>query len=422
MTPYQTAGTRKRPLVLCLFAALLAAPTAAQSAGAGQARFASIAAGTYRTCGIDAAGAVACWGQDSDGYSRVSLLGVGEREMERCTAYDQTRRCSRVPLPVAVPAPVKTLSVGNAHTCALATDGRVFCWGENRLGSFGMPDEAVRASGTPRLMETRLRFTTISGWSGTTCGVATDGVAFCWGVNDHGQGGSGARPCGMYPCNRTPTAVGGPVRFTGVSAGEYLTCGVARDGAVYCWGIPAGDTDDVQGSGRPARMDLPEPASDVSVGSMHACALGRSGRAYCWGTGSYGDLGDGTTASTTTPVEVEGDHRFTALSAGARVTCGLAADGSLWCWGRNNWGQLGTGRADMEPHPSPVRVPGETRFRTVAVHEAVCATDAEGRAWCWGANGWGQGGTGPVDGETPCLSSLARGHCSPTPRPVREPR
>ena len=84
--------------------------------------------------------------------------------------------------------------------------------------------------------------------------------------------------------------------------------------------------------------------------------------------------------------------------------------------------QLGTGRPDMDPHPDPERIPGATRFRTVAVHEAVCATDAEGRAWCWGANGWGQAGTGPVDGETPCLSSVARAHCSATPRPVREPK
>ena len=419
MTPHHRATPRLRPLLLLLLAALVAAPAAAQAAG--QARFASMVAGTYRTCGIDAVGAVACWGQDADSYSRVSLLGVGEREMESCTAYDQTRRCSRVPLRVAVPAPVKAVAAGSAHTCALATDGRVFCWGDNRLGSFGAP-ATVRSSGTPRLMETPLRFTTISGWSGTTCGVATDGVAFCWGVNDHGQGGSGARPCGMYPCNRTPTPVGGPVRFTRMSAGEYLTCGVARDGAAYCWGIQAGDTADSKGDGRPVRVDLPEPVADVSVGSMHACALGRSGHAYCWGRGDFGDLGDGTTISSTAPMPVEGGHRFTALSAGARVSCGLTAEGALWCWGRNNWGQLGTGRADMEPHPSPERVPSETRFRTVAVREAVCATDAEGRAWCWGANGWGQGGTGPVDGETPCLSSLARGHCSPSPRAVREPR
>lgn len=424
MTLHHPPSNRLRLLLLGLLAALMAAPAAAQ--GAGQARFASIVAGPYRTCGIDAAGAVACWGQDSDGYSRVSLLGVGEREMERCTAYDKTSPCSRVPLRVAVPAPVKALAVGNAHTCALATDGRVFCWGENRLGSLGVLASVSRGSGTPRLMTTPLRFTAISGWSGTTCGVATDGVAYCWGVNDHGQGGMGARPCGMYPCNRTPTAVGGPVRFTRVSAGEYLTCGVAKDGAAYCWGIQAGDTasggEVGRGSGRPVRVQLPEPAVDVSVGSVHACALGTSGRAYCWGEGSFGDLGDGATGTRTTAAPVEGNHRFTALSAGARVSCGLTAEGALWCWGRNNWGQLGTGRTDMNPHPTPVRVPGDTRFRTVAVHEAVCATDAEGRAWCWGANGWGQGGTGPVDGETPCLSSLARGHCSPTPRPVREPR
>jgi alpha-tubulin suppressor-like RCC1 family protein len=384
--------------------------------------------GPGRACGVDGAGGLACWGQDANGFARAPLLGVGDGARDQCTAYDKTFRCSRTPLRVPVPAAVKEVAVANMHSCALTVDGRVYCWGDNSDGMLGAPQRGLRASATPRLVATPVRFTTIAGWYDTTCGTTASGVAYCWGLNDHAQGGARAESCGIYRCIQSPAPVGGAVRFTRLSVGEYRACGVSTDGGAYCWGMagPAslgslGAAVAREESASPVRVSLPEPVSGVSVGSYHACAVGRSGHAWCWGEGSFGDLGNGATSGSVTPVAVAGGHRFTLVSAGARTSCGLDTDGFLWCWGRNNWGQLGTGRPDMEGHAEPVRVPGDRRWRSVSVHEAVCAVDVEGKAWCWGANGWGEAGSGPLGSEPLCLSSVVRAACSSRPLPVLSP-
>src|SRR5688500_8030922 len=122
-----------RAALACLF--LLPAfhfPATAQTSP--QARFVSMTTGPGRACGIDAAGALACWGQDANGFARAPLLGAGAAAPDQCTAYDKTFRCSRTPLRVPVPAAVKEVAVGNMHSCALAVDGRVYCWGDNSDG------------------------------------------------------------------------------------------------------------------------------------------------------------------------------------------------------------------------------------------------------------------------------------------------
>lgn len=393
-----------------------------------QARFASMAVGPGRTCGIDEAGGLACWGQDADGFARAPLLGAPEGARDRCTAYDKTLACSRTPLRVSIPAAVKEVAVGNMHTCALAMDGRVFCWGDNADGMLGARQGAPRASATPRAMVSAIRFTHIAGWHGTTCGLANGGMAYCWGLNDHGQGGARGEDCGVYRCIQAPMPLGGTVRFTQLSVGEYRACGVSRDGGAYCWGMAGPPSLGSLGSAvagekatSPVRVPISEPVTGVSVGSMHACAVGRSGQAYCWGAGDFGDLGNGVAGVSVTPAAVTGAHRFSKVSAGARASCGLDADGFIWCWGRNNWGQLGGGANDMQGHLEPVRVPGDRRYRSVSVHEAVCAVDVEGKAWCWGANGWGEAGTGSIEGEEPCRSALVLAACVRSPRPVLAP-
>ncbi|HEX8242610.1 MAG TPA: hypothetical protein VF541_03930, partial [Longimicrobium sp.] len=293
------------------FLVLLTTPcvrAAAQPGAAGQARFASITMSPARGCGSDPQGGLACWGQDADGFARAPLLGAAAGRRDQCTADEKTLPCSRVPLRVTVPATVKEVAVGTMHSCALAVDGRVFCWGDNSDGMLGAAQRTVRASATPRLVVTPVRFTTISGWANTTCATTREGVAYCWGLNDHRQGGATGVSCGMYRCIQSPAPVGGTVRFTRLSAGEYRTCGVATDGGAYCWGLAGspelgglGSEVNEEESPRPVRVPLPVPVSDVSVGSMHACALGRSGQAYCWGAGSYGGLGNGGTEASTTP-------------------------------------------------------------------------------------------------------------------------
>jgi len=140
----------------------------------------------------------------------------------------------------------------------------------------------------------------------------------------------------------------------------------------------------------------------VSAGSRHTCGVTPSGVAYCWGDNSSGQLGNGTTTNSATPVPVSGALSFATVSAGGNHTCGATPDGPgatgrvPYCWGDNSSGQLGNGT--MTNTTTPVPVAGALALVTVrAGGRHTCgATRPSGWVFCWGDNSSGQLGNGTL--------------------------
>ncbi len=279
----------------------------------------ALTAGLFHVCALDAAGTASCWGANESGQ-----LG------------DATRVDRDEPTPVFTELRFSTLSAGVAHTCGLTDVNRLACWGQNIGGQLG--DGSRVDHTTPEVVSMPPLVMLTSGWS-HSCAATASGAVYCWGLNRDGQVGDGTRLDRLTPRQVATSA-------TSLAAGSAHTC-VLSDQTVLCWGEnrsgQLGDgTLDSRVSPTPV-SGLPGRATALVAGAAHTCALLIGGSAYCWGQNLYGQLGNGSMASTPTPVAVAGGITFARLAAGGGVTCGISTGDVEYCWGLNQSGQLGDG-------------------------------------------------------------------------------
>jgi len=185
-----------------------------------------------------------------------------------------------------------------------------------------------------------------------------------------------------------PAVIFGADRFTDIAAGQSHTCGVSTRASVHCWG------DNRYGqSGQPlwastvpvpSSVALPGPAADVASDDAHSCALLDDGAASCWGDNQAGQLGNGTTSISATPVNVSATAPFVAITAGASSTCALTKFGEAYCWGANDHGQLGDGT--RQSRSRPVRSALGNRFQRMSISSHACGVTLNDQLLCWGDN------------------------------------
>jgi alpha-tubulin suppressor-like RCC1 family protein len=278
------------------------------------------------------------------------------------------------------------VTAGWKHSCALTSDGKAWCWGENTdRGQLG--DGSWEDRNRPVEVAGGLTFQSLSGGAHHTCGVAATGQAYCWGRNDYGQLGSGREGN-----SNVPVLVAGTLRFRSVSAGEFSTCGLTTTDRAYCWG---GNNRGQLGTGMGESFISTTPIGvtgdlhfeALSVGHQHACGVTTDGKAFCWGRNVLGALGDGSHVDRNRPVPVSTDLTFsTQIGASQFNACALTTAGRAYCWGDNMHNQVGNnaGRASFST-PQPVAdVPDFHRLGVGGDH--ACALTPAGEAWCWGDN------------------------------------
>ncbi|MFN2602924.1 MAG: RCC1 domain-containing protein [Gemmatimonadaceae bacterium] len=191
------------------------------------------------------------------------------------------------------------------------------------------------------------------------------------------------------------------LHFLRVSAGDRTSCGIVGVGKAYCWGnnsqgqLGNGST---SGSNTPVAVTTPQTFLAISVTGMHVCALNNSQAGWCWGQNNYGQVGDSTTTNVLTPFGVFGTAGF-ATGVSSDHTCALdAATLRAFCWGRNSYGELGVGSVDEDPHlrPRPVVIGGgsPTSWSNLSVGlRHTCGTSGT-FIFCWGDNNDGKLGDG----------------------------
>jgi alpha-tubulin suppressor-like RCC1 family protein len=347
-----------------------------------------------------------------DASGRLSTNWPGTTEIAA------TSGSARATVRVNVRGYTASIGAGGFHSCALARNGTVSCWGENSSGALGVGSSDLQSHPVAAQVVGGHRFASLSVGASHTCAVTPAGEAYCWGSNTDGQlGAPASEMCGAaanrYACSTSPLRVSGGLVFRSVSAGTFFsTCGVTLDGRVYCWGMNGNGqlgTGNTEGSATPVPVAGNLRFSSVDVGSAHACGIATDGTAYCWGSNGSGQLGTPPASVVPAPVAVASDLRFRQISAGELYTCGVTHGDRAYCWGTNAYGQLGNGTTRASSSPTEV-VSGRAFSTVVAGINHTCATTPQGAGFCWGNNERGQLGAGISASATVSPVGVTGGH------------
>ena len=249
---------------------------------------------------------------------------------------------------------ITAIAAGELHTVALKNDGTVWAWGKNYYGQFG--DGTTTNSNTPVQISGLTDVKAISAGAFNTVALKNDGTVWAWGLNSSGQLGDGTMEDSSIPVRvRDLTGI------TAISAG-FVSHAVAlkSDGTVWAWGSNSyGELGDGTTAGRNIPVQVIGDLTDVmaiAAGDSHTVALKNDGTVWAWGRNNYFQLGDGTDTNRNTPTQVIGlrdDGK--AITAGGWHTVALKKDGTVWAWGLNFSGQLGDGTTNDSYTPIQVR-------------------------------------------------------------------
>src|SRR5205823_7398174 len=103
----------------------------------------------------------------------------------------------------------------------------------------------------------------------------------------------------------------------------------------------------------------------IAAGRFHMLALSATGTVYAWGRNLEGELGNGTTTSSSTPVLVSSLTSVRAVAAGRYTSVAAKQDGTVWTWGYGIYGQLGDGAA-TGPQTTPTQTVGVSTMTNAA--------------------------------------------------------
>ena len=333
----------------------------------------SIFDGTLNSmCGLKTDRSLWCWGQDTHGDGR---LGLGASAVGS-TVLPPTR--------VGSETDWENLVKHEAHACAMKHDQKIYCWGsvyQSQTGTgYHNGDQPDPILAWDEFTDLKQLFAGLY----HTCALRTNGRLYCVGTLWSGSMGDG-----------TGTTTGGWHMSEDAHGDEWYDwsiprlepaqsqlwkyvdsdmrhmCGINAANRLYCWGW--NETAQVGNgtSGNSINVVTEVGSADngatfladwkhVSAGYSHSCAVRATGEGYCWGMNEEGQLGNGTISATPSnrPVRVQPTTiSWDFIIANGNNSCGRSTTGQMYCWGANDGGQLGNGGTTRSAVPLALTLP-----------------------------------------------------------------
>lgn len=308
------------------------------------------------------------------------------------------------PFPIHLPGRVAEVGSSNSTLYALLTDGSLYAWG---IGTSGQLGNGSTSNSLQKAVRVRfpagVKIASIPDNVmpyDQALAIDTTGHVWGWGTNPYGD----PLCLGSRQAQLTPVRL----QFSHVTeaAGAFGHALYESDGRVYaCGDNQFGELGDGTrtSTSTPVRVKLPAQAKVARLVAAwtDSGALLTDGTYYNWGYNAQGQLGQGITGGyATLPLRVRLPHPVRVVTQGGSVpnngqTLALLTNGDLYAWGNGSDYQLGTGTSDSQPLPVKVSPPRGVRYRTVATGGSTSyAVSTTGQVYAWGASPFGQVGDG----------------------------
>lgn len=280
-----------------------------------------------------------------DGYTFVPKEGYDFDVLERKTQ-----------------ASIINVSAGESHTVVLMSNGTVWACGNNSYGQSGGETkndvtEFVQMKDSNGSISDA---TAVSAGSGYTVILRKDGTVWACGRNDYGQLSNNSKKDSSTFVQMQYSSDSGTAAVTDVAAiaaGTSHTVILKKDGTVWACGLnDHGQLGDGSSTSSTTLVPMQDSSGNamkdvtaIAVGISHTVILKKGGTVWACGYNTLGQLGNGSTTDSSTFVQMQYSSGYnstaavtdaTAIAAGSYHTV-ILRDGAAWACGSNNFYQLG---------------------------------------------------------------------------------
>ena len=242
-------------------------------------------------------------------------------------------------------------AAGHYHSHHVKTDGTLWTWGRGAYGALGL--------GSTTFYSSPVQVGGLTTWLKISCGYAfsiginTSGEMYAWGYNGYGYLGQG-----NTTNTSSPVQIGSQTYWADVACGAVHVLATTTDGKLYAWGYnqqgAIGDGTGGAGTHKssPVQVGALTTWSKVYANTRSSYAIKTDGTLWVWGKNDFGQLGVGNTTNYSSPVQVGGLTTWNKLGGGANHVLATNTANELYAWGYGGaFGQLGDGTTVSKSSP-----------------------------------------------------------------------